>query len=290
VSPKPLQASLPTRLRKQAERLSHRMAPGPRMTPDYVIVGVKRGGTTSLAEYLFQHPDVLPPFVPKGPRYFDVNYTRGWKWYATHFPTQAAARKHTEQTGVRPVTGDSSPYIVFHPLGLDRVKLHVPAAKLILSLRDPVVRAWSQYNYELKRGSEHLDVHAALDAEPERLRGEEDRLRADPAYSSPAHRHQAYLERGHYADQVRRMYELFPAEQVHILFAEDLFAAPQKTYDHLTDFLGLPRAPLTDPRAFKANTYEPLPDDVRERLAGYYAARNEELFELLGRRAAWITP
>ena len=216
---RPLQASLPTRLRKQAERLSHRLTPGPRLVPAYLVIGVKRGGTTSLAEYLFQHPDVLPPYVPKGPRYFDVNYGRGWKWYTTHFPTEAMARRHFESTGVRPVTGDSSPYIIFHPLALERVRLHLPTAKLVLSLRDPVVRAWSQYNYEVKRGFEDLDILAALDAEPERLRGEEERLREDPSYVSKAHRHNAYLARGLYADQVRHLRDLFPPEQVHVLVA-----------------------------------------------------------------------
>ena len=106
---------------------------------------------------------------------------------------------------------------------------------------------------------------------------------------SKAHRHNAYLARGHYAEQVRHLRDLFPPEQVHVLVAEDMFAEPQVTYDALTDFIGLPRAPLTDPRAFKANTYEPLPDDVRARLAAYYAEPNEELFELLGRRAAWTS-
>lgn len=285
---KALEASLPARLRKHAERLSHRVMPGERMQPDYLVIGVKRGGTTSLAEYLFQHPDVLEPYVPKGTRYFEVNHGRGRRWYDTNFPTEATARKHHKRTGVEPVTGDSSPYIVFHPLALGRVRQELPGARLVLSLRDPVVRAWSQYNYEVKRGFEDLDAMAALDAEPARLAGEVERMVADPSYLSKAHRHNAYLARGHYAEQLRHVYDLFPPEQVHVLFAEDLFAAPQATYDGIVDFLGLPRAPLTDPRAFKANSYEPLPDDVRVRLAAYYAEPNEELFTLLGRRATWL--
>jgi hypothetical protein len=88
---------------------------------------------------------------------------------------------------------------------------------------------------------------------------------------------------------VRHAQSLFPSEQLLVLFAEDLFAEPQATYDAITDFLRLPRAPLTDPRAFKANTYERLPDTLQARLAAYYADRNEDLFALLGRRAPWIT-
>jgi hypothetical protein len=285
---KPLEASFSTRLRKQAQRLSHQLVPGERMVPDYLIIGVKRGGTTSLAEYLFQHPDVMVPYVPKGPRYFDVNHHRGASWYASHFPTKAAARRREHRTGVRPITGDSSPYIIFHPLALERVQRELPTAKLIVSLRDPVLRAWSQYNYERKRGYEDLEPLAALDAETDRVAGEEERLRADPTYVSAAHRHHTYVARGLYAEQLRRVFALVPREQVHVLFAEDMFASPQAAYDELTDFLGLPRAPLTDPRAFKANHYEAVPDDVRARLAAEYAGPNEELFELLGRWADWI--
>ena len=259
------------------------------MVPDYLVIGVKRGGTTSLAEYLFQHPDVLPPYVPKGPRYFDVNYGKGWKWYTTHFPTEATARRHRERTGVRPVTGDSSPYIIFHPLALERVRLHLPNAKLVLSLRDPVVRAWSQYNYEVKRGFEDLDIHAALDAEPERLRARRTgsvrtpRTSAKPTGTTPTSLGVTT------PSSSRHLRDLFPPEQVHVLVAEDLFAEPQATYDALTDFLGLPRAPLTDPRAFKANTYEPLPDDVRAPPGGLLRRAERGAVRLLGRRAHWIT-
>ena len=81
----------------------------------------------------------------------------------------------------------------------------------------------------------------AFDAEPGRLAGEIERMEVEPAYVSKAHRHNAYLARGHYADQLRHVYDLFPAEQVHVLVAEDLFAEPQGTYDALATFLGLPR-------------------------------------------------
>ena len=180
--------------------------PGDRMRPSYLIIGVKRGGTTSLSEYLHQHPDVLAPYVPKGPRYFDVNHGRGWRWYETHFPTRcAAARQQRRRRVCLPIVGDSSPYIVFHPLALERVGPSCPTPSWSSRSRDPVVRAWSQYNYERKRGCEDLDPHAAFDAEPERLAGEEERIRADERYISNVHRHNAYLVRGHYADQIRHV-------------------------------------------------------------------------------------
>jgi hypothetical protein len=202
----------------------------------------------------------------------------------------STATRQQRQTGVLPIVGDASPYIVFHPLALERVRAELPAAKLILSLRDPVVRAWSQYNYERKRGWEQLDPQAAFDAEPERLAGEEERMRSDDRYISDAHRHQAYLVRGRYADQIRHVRSLFPAEQLHITFADDLEADLQGTYDALTDFLGLPRYQLVDPQRFKVNSYEPMEPALRQRLAEYYADPNEDLFGLLGRRLDWIRP
>ena len=288
---KPLQASTVTRLRKQGERLSHLLMPGERMRPDYLVIGVKRGGTTSLAEYLLQHPGVIAPYVPKGPRYFDVNHGRGWRWYESHFPRLATARKQAERTGVLPIVGDSSPYIVFHPLSLTWVKAELPDAKLILSLRDPVVRAWSQYNYERKRGYEDLEPDAAFDAEPDRLAGEEDRLRADPSYVSKVHRHNAYLARGHYADQIRHVQSLFAPDQLHVLFAEDLFAAPQA---HVRPAHRLPRpgagAADRPAGASRPTSTSRCPPRWKPAWPAYYAERNEDLFELLGRRAAWIAP
>ena len=85
------------------------------------------------------------------------------------------------------------------------------------------------------------------------------------------------------------MHELFPPEQVHVLVAEDLFAEPQATYDALVDFLGLPPARPHRPAGLQG---EPLRAAARRcapaRLSDYYAKPNEELFELLGRRADWL--
>ena len=99
---------------------------GRRMVPDYLIIGVKRGGTTSLAEYLFQHPDVLPPVRAEGRpllrRELRSGLEAGTRRTSRPRPRPAGTRAHR----VRPVTGDSSPYIIFHPLALERVRLHLP--------------------------------------------------------------------------------------------------------------------------------------------------------------------
>ena len=64
-----------------------------RAHPDFLLIGAKRGGTTSLWEYLSEHPDVLPLFPRpehrKGMYYFDEQFGRGDRWYRSHFPTRA---------------------------------------------------------------------------------------------------------------------------------------------------------------------------------------------------------
>src|SRR5690606_28932602 len=125
---------------------------GDRELPSYFIIGTKRGGTTSLNEYLNQHPLVARGLVEKGCRYFDINYDRGWDWFCGNFPTKRAIDRRERMLGARPIIGESSPYYCFHPDAPWRIAARFPDARLLICLRDPVARAWSQYQYERKRG------------------------------------------------------------------------------------------------------------------------------------------
>lgn len=268
-------------------RVSARVVPRERLLPGYLIVGSKRCGTSSLHEYLTQHPDVLPPFVAKGSRYFDVSYPRGWRWYVSHFPSQRTATAHARRTGTTPLTGEASPYYVFHPAAPARIAAHLPDVRLLLLVRDPVERAWSHHRYEVARGFETLDVHAALDAEQDRLAGEADKLLADPAYRSFAHRHHSYLARGRYAEQLEHLFTSVPRERVLTMSSEQLFADPVGTVNTAYRFLGLREYDGIDGRPYKANDAQAIPADVRERLATYYAPHNRRLTELLGVDFGW---
>jgi len=86
----------------------------------------------------------------------------------------------------------------------ERVRALVPDARLVVLLRDPVARALSHYHHEVALGMEPLTFKAALEAEPERLDGEERRLVQFPGYVSVAHQHHSYLARGRYHEQLER--------------------------------------------------------------------------------------
>ncbi len=275
---------------RAARRALDAAIPGPRLAPSVLVVGGKRCGSTSLHEYLVQHPDVLDPMVTKGTRYFDVNHHRGRSWYLGHFPRRSVAERHRQQTGRTPITIESSPYYSFHPLAAERIHRELPGARLVYVLRDPVARTWSHYQYERSRGFEDLDFHAAIDAEPDRLRDEEDRIRRNPAYLSRAHRHFSYLARSHYADHLRNIYRWHDPDRVLVITSEELFAFPAGTMDEVFAFCDLAPHHLTDATPHKANRYDRLPEGVRDDLATRFAEPNEDLFELIGRRLPWIAP
>jgi hypothetical protein len=206
-----------------------------------------------------------------------VNYDRGWTWFRSTFPL-ARGR------GV--ITGEASPYYMFHPLAAERFAAALPEVRLIAALRDPVTRAWSQHQYETRRGYEDLPFEEALAREPERLAGQEELVRA--GQESFAHRHHAYLARGRYAEQLERIYRLVPPERVLAVQSEAMFADPSGTLARIWRFLGLADHQLEDVPVLKANRYEQaMPGAARAFLDSYYQQHNERLYRLPGIDFRW---
>ena len=83
-----------------------------RTDPDYLLIGTKRGGTTSLARWLLDHPDIrgLYPAAErrKGASFFDVNYGRGHRWYRSHFPVRAIHERVGLRNGITPPASPTS--------------------------------------------------------------------------------------------------------------------------------------------------------------------------------------
>ena len=137
--------------------------------PDFFIIGAKKCGTTFLYHLLGQHPHVEAA-KKKEIHYFDHHFSKGNDWYRSHFPPP------TWKEGRRSITGESSPYYLFHPHAARRMAGVVPRARLIVLLRNPVDRAYSHYHQEAGRGHEPLTFEEAIEAEEARLRGERDRM------------------------------------------------------------------------------------------------------------------
>lgn len=268
-----------------------------RRRPEFVIIGAKRAGTTSLYRYLLSHPQILPLFpsaarLPmaenmKGVHYFDTGYEHGMAWYRSHFPSHfgrgVAALRHS-----RPViAGEASPYYLFHPLAASRATDKIPQAKLIVMLRDPVARTYSHYCEQRRNGVETLSFEDALEAETERLMGEEERLCRDAHSYSFAHEHQSYAAQSVYLPSLRRWKDRFPSDQVLVVRSEDFYEFPQTIYDQVVEFLGLPARRLDDPKPWNVSGGTEMAAKTRLRLESQFAASVSALEEYLNRDLRW---
>lgn len=250
----------------------------PGMLPHYLILGAQKAGTSSLYRYIAESPAVELP-ERKEVHYFDVQHHRGVEWYRSRFPP---AR---DGSGRGTVTGEGSPYYLFHPLAPARVRELLPDARLLVLLRDPVRRAVSNYFHEVRAGRETLPLEAALAAEAERLEGEAERLVEEPGYESYNHRHFAYQARGVYVDQILAWRAVFPPEQLLVIQSERLFERPDREMRRVFEFLELPYAP---PSPFRGTRAYPRPSrEVEALLAARFAPDNARLYELLGEDLGW---
>ncbi len=245
--------------------------------PDFVIIGAQRGGTTSLHTYLGAHSRVATPST-KELHFITDRYERGLDWYLGQFPK-----------GLSPgtLTGEATPYALFHPLAPRRLREIAPDAKLIVLLRNPVDRAYSHYQLERTRGDEPLEFSAALDAEPHRLKGEEARLSRDPTYTSQAHKHFSYTARGHYASQLARWFDYYPREQVLVVRSEDLYRRSAESYARVARFLGIEPENQGPFGVLNQTSGPPLDPDLRDQLSQHFAASNAVLSDLLGWDPGW---
>jgi hypothetical protein len=258
-----------------------------RMLPDYLLIGAAKSGTTSLQAWLADHPFVLPATM-KEVHYFDYYYYYGEDWYRIHFPA-AAARSAFEREHRRPfLTGEASPTYLSHQWAPERIRRALPGARLLVLLRNPVDRAYSQYQMSVREDLEDLPFEEALEREAERLAPELRRVRRDRHHRSlPLAKH-SYLHRSHYDDQMERWLALFPRSQFHVARAEDLESSPQETLDGVHAFLELPPHRSAElPRLHTAPRYPPMAPETRARLVDYFRPRNERLSALLHLDLDW---
>lgn len=262
-----------------------------RPDPDFLIIGTKRGGTTSLFNYLLMHPGVLGLFPQlrgrKSTDYFYKERERGDQWYRSHFHTESYRKMMALKLGYRPVSGEASPYYQWDPRVAPQVRELNAGIKAIALLRDPVERAWSHHQERVHNGVEPLGFAQALDAETIRLEGEMGKMLADPNYYSTAHDFYSYRSRGIYLPQIQNWHASFPENQLLVLRSEDMYQDVQGTFDVVCNFLEIPTHKLPDTRVFNAITNSKIPPSAREELTDFYAPHNAALAEYLGRGPLW---
>lgn len=261
-----------------------------RAPPDFVIVGAQRCGTTSLFRALDKHPAMMPNVInAKGIHYFDTSYHRNMDWYLAHFASHAEREAHAAKVGHKAIVGEASPYYMYHPAGAERMAKAIPDTKLIVLLRNPVKRAISHHLHMVWEGHESVkDIDEALDLEPTRLAGIEERLLADPKLISRPHQHYSYIDRGHYASQIKRLFDHFDQKNVLVMTTEKLISDSESSLSKIQSFIGLEPDPSIQLEKRNASSkFEPNPETV-SRLTNVYAESNKQLAELVDIEIPWL--
>ena len=285
VAPRQAREHLRDALVRYGERTSDQ-----RPLPDFLIIGTKRGGTTSLWRYLVRHPLVprlFPAWNTKTTHYFEENHHRGEAWFRSHFPTAKHRAALERRHGSPPRAGEAAPLYMFHPLVATRAAHLMPRARIVVLLRDPVERAYSHWKERRGEGVEPLSFADALAAEEQRVAGERAKMIVDPHYFSKPFDWYAYRERGVYLDHLYPWLDRFDESQFLFLPSESLYADPAATYARVLAFLGLP--PLDLPR-YDVHNDRPSADmdpATRAELSAFYAPHNAALAAHLRMTFAW---
>lgn len=263
---------------------------GLHVLPDFYIIGTQKGGTSSLYEYLLQHPSI-EPCISKEPSYFDQYYSRGLNWYKVCFPFKLHKFYKEKIKKIKFLTGEATVRYLDHLYTPSRIKKVTPNAKFIVMLRNPIYRALSQHTRVKAFGRDPLDFEEAIDVEESRTKNEFEKMLHDENYFSDSYFRYAYLKRGIYLDGLKNWEKVFPKDRLLIIQSEEFFKDPEKIYHQVLDFLELPTHNLKIYRVVgRVNKNRKIEPKLLSKLTEYFRPHNEELYEYLGRRFDWDIP
>jgi hypothetical protein len=273
-------------LKMRVEKATRFLTNPLRTLPDFLIIGAKKCGTTALYSYLTQHPCITPAFK-KEIYFFNAFYRKGPGWYRAFFPTKAACKRNAVN-GQKQLTGEATPDYLFHPRAASRIQGMLPDARMMAILRNPVDRAYSFYNHNLRAGLETLSFEDAIDKEEERLAGKRETILERDDYFSFEFMHYSYVARGLYIDQIEEWLQYYTRDQLLVLQNERLYTDPKQVLTEAFEHLGLAyHEPAKFKRLNAAPYYPDMDPKTRARLEELFRPYNERLYEFLGRDLEW---
>jgi len=247
--------------------------------PDFFVLGAMKCGTTSLYEYLKQHPDIVPA-VKKELHYYDHKIYGEWDFgqYLEQFPDK---KRHQ-------LSFEGTVYYLRHPHAPKWILRDFPTAKLVALLRNPVNRAYSHYQQKAVKGKEQRSFEESVRGEEEFIKTDWAKTCSDESYQGQLSQAFSYLARGRYAEQLEHWFSYFPSNRFHVMFTEELALDPDKEMKKLFHFLGIPEFRKIDLGfRVKERAYDPMSREIRKWLDNYFEPHNRELENLLGRKLPW---
>ena len=231
---------------------------------DFIVAGVQKAGTTAIHDFLAQHPQIAllrdqalhffdkeEHFASGEPDYrlLHDNFNPGWRWR---------------------IPGEVTADYLYYPHALERIAAYNAKMKIIISLRNPTERAFSQWNMRREKNQEPLEFVDALKRDQE-------------IGITKAPRGNAYIARSLYAPQLEKVFRLFPREQVFILKYEHFRSDPFPIVNEIFDFLGVDRRSQLKNKQRNVGSYSrKLTNQEREQAAAFFEEDISKIEKLLG--------
>ena len=260
--------------------------------PNFLIIGAGKSGTSSLYEYICNHPQVISS-LKKEVRFFNYkpNFNKGIDWYLSHFPPIPK--------GKNLITGEATPGYFGWEVQEPIYSLF-PNIKLIAIIRNPVDRAFSQYNHWVRDGRERRSFQEAVTSEKEKLEKifksidilgfdkiEKIKEICRQVRKGNSKEKPGYLWESLYVYFLLKWAYYFSKEQLLVLKSEDFYAQPEREMKKVFTFLGLPDYHLPQYKKHNAGKYSSIDEQLYNRIFKFFQPHNQRLEGYLNKQFNW---
>jgi hypothetical protein len=254
------------------------------MQPNFMIIGAAKSGTTSLADYLDQHPEIymcpgkepnyfalagatLPPAGPVSP---EIHFKHWYTYTVTDYAKYLAL---FDKVTTEKAVGDASVRYLYFPEAASRIAEAIPQVRLIAILREPVSRLYSHYCMNVQYQMEPLELPEAIAAETGRIQAK---------WGWDWH----YVGVSKYAGQLKRFFQHFAKEQIKVFLYDDFVKEPVKVFQEICSHIGVDRNFVPDmsqkgkvayrPKNLALDRWLHWPREIRPGIARYIPRRLPE--------------
>jgi hypothetical protein len=254
-----------------------------RVLPNFIIAGTSRSGTTSLYHNLLSHPNIYPG-AHKSAGFFDYNFDKGLNFYKSHFSTKLHKNYVNKVKKQLFCTGEATTTYLLEPKLANRIKDTVPDLKIIVILRNPIERAFSHYNYYVMRQESKFDTfEQAIDFEKKIISNN----LLNNVNKFEDRRFYSFLREGMYIENLKKLFEVFPKRQLHIIQFEEFATDTLKTLESTFKFLDLENFQINNIKKLNAIEYQEIDSDTRKFLKEFFEPYNAKLYDAIGKNFHW---
>ena len=232
--------------------------------PNFICIGVQKAGTTSLIKYLNQHPKI---YLQDEKHFFDkpkitlrqlINYEKSFR-------------------NKKPIRGEKTPSYCYLKYAMNRIYRYKPNIKLILILREPIKRAWSQYNMDLNININNLSEDEIITHFKKQKNIKLSNIKSNG---------ENIIVRGYYDNIISNILSNFPRKNIKICISEEIKENKKNEYNKIFKFLGThPVNKININCDTRIGNYKKkIPEKLEKMLYNIYKKHNQKLYKILGRK------